>query len=480
MGKHEEAGAFESCVAGMQSRRDFLRLVGIAAAGAGLAAYGPGVGSASAASTTTTTTPIKKYSAGKGSESLSFWNGIGGPNGVYLPNMVKMFAEQERVRLDMQVMQWPVLYDTVVPAAHTSTGPDVLAINAPYLWSYVHGDTIPFLDLDPYVSGKIGHRPIPLELANGKATWDAAVVNGKRYGIPFVLNTYNTYVNVDLINPEDVVDLSTNQQVHNLVRAASKHGAIGLGTGLGLPDLFFWGILRSYGGSFTNKDFHKVLLDDAAGVEACKRIHEFVHTYKVLTAYPSPSLPQFLDGKIAAWQDGSWQIPGIVAYTPNGFQGGARAHATSKTGKLRWAMLPTPVRFHSGGELSCATTAPMYCIIDRGDSTKNELAWRFVQWMNAHESEFVIHGLGIPTRKDTVAKLQSYLKTHNDPLVEGFIASSSMAHYASFEQFVPNFSTVIAEGVGPLITELLTNSKASPSAAASKAASVVEGALVSK
>jgi ABC-type glycerol-3-phosphate transport system substrate-binding protein len=439
------------------------------------------MGPAAASSTTTTTTPTKRYSAGKGSESLSFWNGIGGPNGVYLPNMVKMFAEQEHVRMDMQVMQWPVLYDTVVPASHTSSGPDVLAINAPYLWSYVHDGTIPFLELEPYISGKVGHRPLSLDEANGKATWDAAVIKGKRYGIPLVLNTYNTYVNVDLINPEDVADLSTSQQVHNLVKAAAAHNAVGLGTGLGLPDLFFWGILRSYGGSFTSGNFQKVLLDDSAGVEACRRIHDFVHKYHALTAYPSPSLPQFLDGKIAAWQDGSWQIPGIVAYSPNGFQGnGARAHAKSKNGNFRWAMLPSPIRFHSGGDLSCATTAPMYCIIDRGDSAKNELAWRFVQWMNSHEEEFVIHGLGIPTRKDTVSKLQRYLKSHNDPLVEGFIASSSMATYARFEQFVPNFSTVIAEGIVPLITELLTNPTASPTAAASKAASVVQGALVTK
>jgi multiple sugar transport system substrate-binding protein len=125
--------------------------------------------------------------------TITFWNGFTGPDRPALEALVQQFNEsQTEVEVEMTIMPWDSLYQTLLGALSSGEGPDIIGVNFNYVPVYASSGYV--AELTGYLSEGTNLDP---------ALWPESLVerlqyDGKFYAVPINFATLLMYYNKDL------------------------------------------------------------------------------------------------------------------------------------------------------------------------------------------------------------------------------------------------------------------------------------------
>lgn len=125
--------------------------------------------------------------------TVTFWNGFTGPDRPAMEALVQQFNEsQTAIEVEMTIMPWDSLYQTLLGALASGEGPDIIGVNFNYVPVYASSGYV--ADLTPYMQEGTNLDP---------ALWPEALVerlqyDGKFYAIPVNFATLLMYYNKDM------------------------------------------------------------------------------------------------------------------------------------------------------------------------------------------------------------------------------------------------------------------------------------------
>jgi multiple sugar transport system substrate-binding protein len=127
-----------------------------------------------------------------GKVTLTFWNGYTGPDRPALEALVKKFNDTHPdVKIEMNIMTWDVLFQKLLPAYTSGTGPDMVAFDDAQIGRYAAKGVLRPLD-DWYAgdAATVGNLVKPAV--------EATTFKGKQYAVPMTFTPILMYYNKQL------------------------------------------------------------------------------------------------------------------------------------------------------------------------------------------------------------------------------------------------------------------------------------------
>lgn len=248
---------------------------------------------------------VSGCSAGDTRITLSFWNGFTGPDRPVLEELVKRFNDSNpRVRVQLNIMPWDVLWQKMPAAFNAGRGPDLAAFDTARLAMYASKGFLSPVD-DWYSA-----NPVPFHAPAANATR----YQDKRFGVPFtftpVLLFYNKklFAEAGLHRPPATWQ---EWQEYAVKLTRSGNGDTPSQYGIAIPDhecMQVWPVLLwGNGGDFAR-------FDEPASVEAVRTWTDLIKDKKIspvgLTGPDADKL--FETGKAAMEVVGPWMTNGFT------------------------------------------------------------------------------------------------------------------------------------------------------------------------
>ncbi|SHN47881.1 extracellular solute-binding protein [Cryptosporangium aurantiacum] len=284
------------------SRRSLLR----GAVGAGALAALSGCSVASGLTT-----------AGEPASTLQFWDLFGGGDGVRMQSMLDVYRKQNPdITLKSTTFNWGNPYYTKVSLATVGNKPpDVAVAHLTRAKSMVEGGLLQ--ELTPDTLERAGMTP---DKFNDRA-WNAGLVDGKAYAIPFDTHPFVMFYNTDICEKAGLLDadgvlkpLNGEQAFLDAMQKAKQvtggfAGAIAMNTEIVTPWRAFQSLYSQLGGTVLADDGTKVVIDDAKAL----RTLTFLRGLTKSGLFPENvdyqgSIADFSAGRTAFLFQGEWEI----------------------------------------------------------------------------------------------------------------------------------------------------------------------------
>jgi multiple sugar transport system substrate-binding protein len=286
------------------SRRSMLRGAGLL----GLGGLVSGCGSAFAAGVAGSSPP---------KNSLSYWNLLGGGDGVRMQAMEQGYQRQHpNVALTSVVLAWGNPYYTKLTLATLGGRPPDVAISHLTRASILAQAGL----LEPLNEAELA----PYGLTGGNFTpraWDMAHTNGTLYAIPLDTHPFVLYYNTDickkagLLNSDgSLKNLNSPAALTDALAAAKKvtgaYGAVAsINSDAATQWRFFSTMYYQAGGSVLADDGQKIVLDDAKAEKVLSLIQSFAKQGLMPTSVDySGAQTTFATGKAGFYFEGDWEI----------------------------------------------------------------------------------------------------------------------------------------------------------------------------
>jgi ABC-type glycerol-3-phosphate transport system substrate-binding protein len=233
-----------------------------------------------------------------------------------LQQMGESFAKKypgSAVQVDSPGQYW----DKLTAALAGNAGPDVFFMNNVNYWAWAGRGLL--LDLDKLVASDAEMR------RNLEASWKDAVgyykFKGKSYGLPYLYTTVALFYNEELLRaanlktPAELGDPydwnAARDQAQKLTRGDGEAKVWGMMSTEGIETGWLnW--VRANGGDFLDQDHQKSLVDQPASVEAWQHLVDLRHKDRLSpdaeTLKATPSRTLFVNGRLALWPAGSWNM----------------------------------------------------------------------------------------------------------------------------------------------------------------------------
>lgn len=249
-----------------------------------------------------------------GAYVIEYWNALTGPDGPYMTKMIDAFNKEYagKIQVKQQIIPNDDLYSKLAAAGSKEANkPDVILMDNTRIPQYVENGTL--LDLTELVNkaGIKGEDFIP-------DAWDATIVDGKNYAIPFDSYPFFLYYNKKILaeigyTEEDLKD-TTMDKIVEMSQKAKDKGYVGMA----VFDAWPWpeilmGFIKQKGLDIIDaNDDTKVNFQRPEFVEAFK---QYVATAdKGLTNDPSvDGVIPFNEGKALFKWDGIWATTSFMA-----------------------------------------------------------------------------------------------------------------------------------------------------------------------
>ncbi len=242
---------------------------------------------------------------------LAYWNGFTGGDGPAMTALVKKFnADDAKVTIKPNTIEWADFYQRLPAAAKAGKGPDVGAMHLDQLASNAARKVIVPLD-DLAESLKLSESDFT------GAVWGPGIYQGKRYGIPLDVHCLAMYYNKDHFDKAGISEAPTDAASFD--DACKKLQAAGFDTPFWVPNkwpahLMFLSLLWQNGGAPYAEDGSKATYDDDAGVKAMTwMVDQIKKGYSPAKVDADAQYLAFKNGKTSITWDGIWQINDLDA-----------------------------------------------------------------------------------------------------------------------------------------------------------------------
>ena len=270
----------------------------------------------------------------------------------------KYEKENPNVKIEIISVGWDELNSKVVQLYQANEAPDLMLLGSRSLRQFAELGVLE--ELDSYLTPEYLENRI-------KNILDTAAVNGKQYGIPMAFSSRALFYRSDLIeNPPTTWDelLETAKKIN------SEKGMYGFAipgdptTGTDeLLNFFYQGE-----GKMVDKDGN-FTIDSAENIETLKYLSQFKDIVPdVVSTKRSDQAQMFINGDLAMFISGSWEIPKLE-------EAGA---------KFNTAKLP------AGKKESVNLVTDSYVMSSLSENKK--AAWDFIEFMGQPDQQFIITG----------------------------------------------------------------------------------------
>jgi multiple sugar transport system substrate-binding protein len=287
------------------SRRSLLRGAGLL----GLGGLLSGCGSALAAGVA---------GIGPAQNTLSYWNLLGGGDGVRMVAMENVYEKQHpNIALNAVVLAWGNPYYTKLSLATLGNRPPDVAIS--------HLTRATILARAGLLEPLAGNELASYGLTGGNftpAAWSKAHTDGKLYAIPLDTHPFVMYYNTDICKKAGLLDgngslktLDSPAALTDAFTAAKKvtgaYGAVSsINNDAATPWRFFSTLYYQLGGSVLANDGQKIVLDDAKAEKVLSLFQNLTVKQNLMPTSVdyAGAITTFATGKAGFFLEGDWEI----------------------------------------------------------------------------------------------------------------------------------------------------------------------------
>lgn len=391
----------------------------------------------SACSSKQTETPKDQTPAAAKKVTLTFWNGFTGPDRPALEGIVKKWNDANpNVQIAMEIMPWDSLFQKLMPALTTGSGPDLIAFDSTNIPQFAKAGVIAPLD-DLYGANGLDPAIFP------KAALDTYKYGGKMYGAPMNFATLLMYYNKDLLKAAGLPERAPANwdEMAEWVVKLTKPGAGGTPDQYGMsiaaretipvwPILFWAG-----GGDFVANG--KSTVNTPENLSTLKLWGGLIRDKKVsatgLTGATADKL--FETKKAALTVTGPWMTSGFTA------------------AGLNYDVAPIPAG--PKGQFTLGTSVSYVVNAKIGD--KKSAAYEFIKFWNSKDSQIAwALGSGFPPNRTDLTNAPELAK---NPFIGRFAAVANQSRF--YLPGLTTFSEIDTTALAPMIESVLYG-KATP------------------
>lgn len=333
------------------SRRSFLRLFGVAAtvvaAGGLLQACSGGSSSsapapskpaetkpaeskpaeaakpaAPAAAAQATTAPAAKTDAKpaaagdiavpSGNVTLTFWNGLTGPDGKILEAMLVEFQQKyPNIKIEHQQIPWTDLYAKMLTAIPAGEGPDMALMHTYEIPRFADGKHITEISADELAAQKLDAADFY------DVAWKGGDYKGKRWSLPQDIPTMGMYLNNALFKKAGLMDGDKPKAPTNMEEFLSTAKALTKGDEYGLAWAqanvrWQWQMMLWQNGGDLFNDKEEPTLDTPEAVEVMQFHQDIFKKHNISPGGITNIVDSYRTGKFGIMIQGGWNIPALV------------------------------------------------------------------------------------------------------------------------------------------------------------------------
>lgn len=256
------------------------------------------------------TSALASAGAPEGAVVVSFWNGFGGSDRATLEALVNKFNEsQSEVFVDMEIMDWEIVYQKLATSAASGEGPDFICFGPENIATYANMGAIVPVD-DFYDQGRVDKSLFP-ELFNRLIQYKDHYI-----GIPMNFFSHALYYNKDLaaaagLTPEAPPATWDEMAAWAAAMTDSANGQYGLYIGTDWVNMvqYTWG----NGGDIMDYDAKTALINQPGAVGAVEYFRDLYVNQGVSPVVGTNAGEMFTAGKLGMMVDGPWQTPQLKA-----------------------------------------------------------------------------------------------------------------------------------------------------------------------
>lgn len=302
-------------------------------------------------------------------------------------------------KVDFQPIPYDGYFDKLLTALASGSGPDVFKVPATMAFELIQGGVALPVPSSIYTVAQAKKDFLPW-------TTQAAIYNGKLYGLPTDVQTVVMFVNDKLYaeagyTPKDIPTTwaEFNRQVKRLTKydAEGKIDQAGVDTRYKWADYTLW-LYQFTHGHVVDQKAGKVLYDGAAGLEAWNEVKTLMVDAKV-------DSPQFMAGQFKFEQNKA------VFYLNHPV---TRGRLASMAPNLKYTIYPVP---SPDGKPSTIASSWLYMV--NAQSKHPDLAWKWIKLITSEpaEREWVTKAGDLPALVSLV-KDDSLFPTASDKVVQ--------------------------------------------------------------
>lgn len=391
-----------------------------------------------------------------GPVTLTFWNGLTGPDGPAVKHLVDAFnASHPDIKISMDVMPWDVLYQKLLPAYGAHKGPDLVGIDSNQIPVYASKGVLQ--PVDQLFSEGVNKSALVAPAVQ------AGTYQGKTYGVPIENTPVLLYYNKKMFS---AAGLDPNKPPTTWAQWAADAKKLTKGSGPGgkpsqygiafgvhdtieVMPILMW----EAGGGILSPDGKQVLLDSAGSKQAVDFWSGLIANDHISPLGLSGAQADELisSGKAAMEVNGPWATTGY------------------KQAGIDYGLAPVPAG-PNGQSITLGNTTSLALSASADPSKMKALATFYQYWTsNASQTYFALH-TGFPPLTTTVPS--SALSANPD--VQAFAAQAGNARGLAPGQ--PNFAAIQNDIFDPTIEKIL-NQPSTADADLSAAAQQVQAQL---
>ncbi|WP_200210479.1 ABC transporter substrate-binding protein [Micromonospora coerulea] len=305
-------------------------------------------------------------------------------------------ASHPDVQVQMAQVDADSVHDKLVTQFNGGGAPDIIHDESADIGGFAEQGYL--ADLSPLLSANTKSQV-------SQGVWDSVTFDGKVYGMPTLMQSYNVFVNTDLLAKAGV-SLPTGDQpwTWDDFQAAAKKttsgSTFGSGWGLKSPVSAIMSLSMNFNGSFftTNGDKTELQFGDAEK-QLLARTHAMIYDDKSLAPASTSMatgdvLPGFFGGKYAMIIAGNYNVQQIMEQAPKGFA---------------WKMLP-PLK----GQSTSQAANPQTLSVASQSKHQKEAAQFIEYYANAENLAKLAQGDRlIPTTNDAAQAVLAQTKGEN-------------------------------------------------------------------
>jgi multiple sugar transport system substrate-binding protein len=316
--------------------------------------------------------------------TLTFWNGLTGPDGKVLEGMVGDFmAKYPNIKIEQQQIPWPDLYAKMLTAIPAGEGPDM---------ALMHNYEIP-----RFSDGKHITEITPDELAAQKldasdffdVAWKCGDYKNKRWSLPQDVPCMGMFVNNDLFKKAGLWEGDKPKAPTNMdeflaaAKALTKGDEYGIAWGQGAVRWQWQQLLWQNGGDLFN-DKEEPTLDTPEAIEVTQFHLDIFKKHNIAPGGITNLVDSFRTGKFGMMVQGGWNIPALV------------------DAKLDFTVVPMPQWFTKQKAVWVTSHQFILPTPKTVDPVKRQAALGYYNWFSQNTLKWAVNAGHVAARKSVV------------------------------------------------------------------------------
>jgi multiple sugar transport system substrate-binding protein len=318
-----------------------------------------------------------------GNVTLTFWNGLTGPDGKILEALVGEFQQKyPNIKIEQQQIPWTDLYAKMLTAIPAGEGPDMALMHTYEIPRFADGKHITEITPDEISAQKLDASDFY------DVAWKGGDHKSKRWSLPQDVPTMGMYLNNALFKKAGLMDGDTPRAPKTMeefiatTKALTKGDEYGLAWAQGNVRWQWQMMLWQNGGDLFN-DKEEPTLDTPEAIEVMQFHQDIFKKHAISPGGITNIVDSYRTGKFGIMIQGGWNIPALV------------------DAKIEYTMAPMPTWFKKN--VVWASSHQFVLPTPKSvDENKRKAALAYYTWFSQNALKWSVQAGHVAARKSVV------------------------------------------------------------------------------